>query len=288
MKPHIEAFLDADSETYSYLVYDQPGGSAAVIDPVLDFDSASGRTSTSGVQRLIDAIRDQRLTLDWILETHAHADHLSAALVLRAELGGRIAIGAAITGVQQVFADVFNMPPDAIAPDGADFDCLLQDGDRFSIGALDVEVLHTPGHTPADVAYRIGDAVFVGDTLFMPDVGTARCDFPGGDAVALYRSIHRLLDLPDHTRLFVCHDYPAGRRPYRWETSVLEQRRDNIHVGGGGVAEDDFVAMRRERDATLRMPRLILPSIQVNVRAGRLPAAESNGVRYLKLPLNSF
>lgn len=287
MKPHIEAFLDADSETYSYLVYDQPGGSAAVIDPVLDFDSASGRTSTSGVQRLIDAIRDQRLTLDWILETHAHADHLSAAPVLRAELGGRIAIGAAITGVQQVFADVFNMPPDAIAADGADFDCLLHDGDRFSIGALDVEVLHTPGHTPADVAYRIGDAVFVGDTLFMPDVGTARCDFPGGDAVALYRSIHRLLDLPDDTRLFVCHDYPAGRRPYRWETSVAEQRRDNIHVGGD-VAEADFVAMRRERDATLRMPRLILPSIQVNVRAGRLPAAESNGVRYLKLPLNSF
>lgn len=287
MKPHIEAFLDADSETYSYLVYDQPGGSAAVIDPVLDFDSASGRTSTSGVQRLIDAIRDQRLTLDWILETHAHADHLSAAPVLRAELGGRIAIGAAITGVQQVFADVFNMPPDAIAADGADFDRLLHDGDRLSIGALDVEVLHTPGHTPADVAYRIGDAVFVGDTLFMPDVGTARCDFPGGDAVALYRSIHRLLDLPDDTRLFVCHDYPAGRRPYRWETSVAEQRRDNIHVGGG-VAEADFVAMRRERDATLRMPRLILPSIQVNVRAGRLPAAESNGVRYLKLPLNSF
>ena len=287
MKPHIEAFLDADSETYSYLVYDQAGGSAAVIDPVLDFDSPSGRTSTSGVQRLIDAIRDQRLTLDWILETHAHADHLSAAPVLRAELGGRIAIGAAITGVQQVFADVFNMPPDAIAADGADFDCLLHDGDRLSIGALDVEVLHTPGHTPADVAYRIGDAVFVGDTLFMPDVGTARCDFPGGDAVALYRSIHRLLDLPDQTRLFVCHDYPAGRRPYRWETSVAEQRRDNIHVGGD-VAEADFVAMRRERDATLRMPRLILPSIQVNVRAGRLPAAESNGVRYLKLPLNSF
>jgi glyoxylase-like metal-dependent hydrolase (beta-lactamase superfamily II) len=285
MTPCVEAFLDADSETYSYVVYDRAGGRAAVIDPVLDFDSASGRTATAGVQRLIRFVREQGLTLEWILETHAHADHLSAAPVLRAELGGRIAIGAGIVGVQRVFSEVFNLAGDAIAPDGEDFDHLFQDGERFPIGTLEVCVLHTPGHTPADVSYLIGDAVFVGDTLFMPDVGTARCDFPGGDAVTLYRSIHRLLELPDETRVFVCHDYPGDRRAYRCETTVAEQRRLNKHVRDG-VDEATFVAWRRERDASLSMPRLILPSIQVNIRAGKLPLAESNGTRYLKLPLD--
>jgi len=285
MKPCVEAFLDAVSETYSYVVYDRAGGCAAIIDPVLDFDSASGRTGTAGVQRLIGFVREQGLTLEWILETHAHADHLSAAPALRAELGGQIAIGAGIVGVQQVFSEVFNLQRDAIASDGRDFDHLFEDGERFSIGTLEVTVLHTPGHTPADVSYLIGDAVFVGDTLFMPDVGTARCDFPGGDAATLFGSIQRLLALPDDTRVYVCHDYPGGNRPYRCETSVAEQRRRNRHVHDG-VDESTFVAWRQERDASLSMPRLMLPAIQVNIRAGKLPEVESNGTRYLKLPLD--
>lgn len=286
MIPIIKAFLDQDSETFSYVVYDQEGGHAAVIDPVLDYDHAAGRTYTTSAEEIVAFVRDKGLTVDWVLETHAHADHLSAAPFIREQLGGRIAIGEHIRDVQEIFRKVFNLEKEFL-PDGADFDHLFSEGDTFRIGELEGRVLHTPGHTPADLSYIIGDAVFVGDTLFMPDAGTARCDFPGGDAATLYRSIGKLLALPDDTRMFVCHDYPGADRGHACETTVAEQREHNIHVGAGAT-EADFVAMRTKRDATLGMPRLILPSIQVNIRAGRMPPPEADGRSYLKIPLNTL
>ena len=283
-RPQVAPFLDPDSETWSYVVYDREGGHAAVIDPVLDFDHASGRTATAGAQRLVDFVRTQQLTVDWILETHAHADHLSAAPFVQQTLGGRIAIGEPIQQVQAIFRDVFNLGED-FPCDGSQFDHLFSPGDTFQIGELTGQVIHSPGHTPADMAWLIGDALFVGDTLFMPDVGTARCDFPGGDAQQLYRSIQNLLALPGDTRLFVCHDYPPAGREHQCETTVAAQKKGNIHVQDG-ISEAAFVTMRNERDATLAMPRLILPSIQINIRAGQMPPAEDNGVVYLKLPVN--
>ncbi len=286
MNPQVEAFLDPDTETWSYVVYDRADGHAAVIDPVLDFDPKSGRTSTTGAQRLVDFARKHNLQVDWILETHAHADHLSAAPFVRDQLGGRVGIGEHIRKVQTIFREVFNLEKSFLA-DGSQFDHLFADGETFSIGDLEGEVMHTPGHTPADMAWRIGDAVFVGDTLFLPDVGTARCDFPGGDSATLYRSIQKLLTLPDDTRLYMCHDYPGDRRAHECQTTVAAQKRDNIHVREG-ISEADFVRMRTERDATLEMPRLILPSVQVNIRAGQLPPPEHNGVRYLKIPIDQL
>ncbi|WP_458734121.1 MBL fold metallo-hydrolase [Zobellella taiwanensis] len=283
--PQVRAFLDQDSETFSYVVYDRSGGAAAVIDPVLDFDPKSGRTRTDTAQQLVDFIREQDLSLQWILETHAHADHLSAAPFIREQLGGRIAIGEHIREVQAIFRRVFNLEK-GFLPDGSQFDRLFADGDRFEVGELSVRVMHTPGHTPADLAYIVNErAAFVGDTLFMPDVGTARCDFPGGSAARLYGSIRRLLALPGDTCVYVCHDYPKAGREHRYLTTVAEQRRDNIHVHDG-IDEAEFVKMRNERDAGLAMPRLILPSIQVNIRAGQLPPAEDNDTVYLKIPLN--
>lgn len=286
MNPQVQPFLDPDSETYSYVVYDLPGGHAAIIDPVLDFDPKSGRTHTDGAQRLVDFVREQKLTLDWILETHAHADHLSAAPFIREQLGGEVGIGENIREVQTIFRKLFNFEKEFLC-DGSQFDHLFSDGDEFVIGKLTGRVLFTPGHTPADLAYAIGDALFVGDTLFMPDVGTARCDFPGGDAATLFRSIKRLQALDDDTRLFVCHDYPGNGRDHQCETTVKQQRQNNIHVHEG-VSEADFVAMREARDATLDMPRLILPSVQVNVRGGEMPPPENNGQIYLKLPINAL
>jgi glyoxylase-like metal-dependent hydrolase (beta-lactamase superfamily II) len=284
-RPAVAAFFDEPTNTVSYVVHDPATGAAAIIDSVLDFDQASGRTATTSAQALVANVRTHKLDVQWLLETHAHADHLSAAPWLQQQLGGRIAIGRDITAVQAVFGEVFNAEP-GFARDGSQFDQLFGDGDRFALGALECRVLHVPGHTPACLAYAIGDALFVGDTLFMPDYGTARCDFPGGNARILYRSIHRLLSLPGEARVFLCHDYKApGRDDYRWETTVAAQRAHNIHLRDG-VDEDAYVAMREARDATLSMPRLLLPSVQVNMRAGRLPPAEDNGVAYLKLPLN--
>jgi glyoxylase-like metal-dependent hydrolase (beta-lactamase superfamily II) len=280
MKPNIQPFFDAATGTVTYVVHD--GAAAAIIDSVLDYEPKSARTDTRSAERVIGFVRAQRLRVEWILETHAHADHLSAAPYLRAHLGGRIAIGERIREVQAIFRELFNLEKELPA-----FDRLFADGERFAIGALQAEALHVPGHTPADMAYRIGDAVFVGDTLFMPDVGTARADFPGGDAPTLYRSIRRLLALPPETRIFVCHDYPPQGREPRWETTVAQQRAANIHVRDG-VSEGEFVAMRTARDRTLEMPTLILPSIQVNIRAGELPLPEANGRSYLKIPLNAL
>jgi glyoxylase-like metal-dependent hydrolase (beta-lactamase superfamily II) len=280
MKPIIQPFFDPATGTVTYVVHD--GAAAAIIDSVLDYEPKSARTDTRSAERVIEFVRAQRLRVEWILETHAHADHLSAAPYVRAHLGGRVAIGERIGEVQAIFREVFNLEKELPA-----FDRLLADGERFAIGALQVEALHVPGHTPADMAYRIGDAVFVGDTLFMPDVGTARADFPGGDARTLYRSIRRLLALPPETRIFVCHDYPPQGREPRWETTVVQQRAANIHVRDG-VSEGEFVAMRTARDRTLEMPTLILPSIQVNIRAGELPLPEANGRAYLKIPLNAL
>jgi glyoxylase-like metal-dependent hydrolase (beta-lactamase superfamily II) len=287
MNPTIQAFFDRATNTVSYLVSDPATGRAAVIDPVLDYDPAAVRTSTTSADAILAVAAEQGLSIEWVLETHAHADHLSAAQHIREATGATIGIGRRITEVQKTFGDLFEA--DDVTPDGAVFDQLFDDGETFTIGSLQGEVLHTPGHTPACVSYRIGDAVFVGDTLFMPDFGTARTDFPGGDAAALYRSIQRLLDLPEDTRMFVGHDYiPAdGRRDFAWETTVGAQRRHNIHVGGG-VAEADFVARRTARDAELDVPKLILPSLQVNIRAGALPPAEASGQRFLKLPLNAI
>ncbi|MBB5213721.1 MBL fold metallo-hydrolase [Parapusillimonas granuli] len=280
---HIQAFFDEQTNTVSYLVSDPETRQAAVIDPVLDYDHRSGKASFASAERVLAAARDGGLAIAWILETHAHADHLSAAPYIKQRTGARVAIGEHIREVQAIFRPVFNL--DDVSGDGGEFDRLLQDGETFDIGGLTVEVMHTPGHTPACVAYRIGDAVFVGDTLFMPDYGTARADFPGGSARTLYRSIRRLLALPPATRLFMCHDYKApGRDSYAWETTVAEELAYNIHVREG-VDEETFVAMREKRDATLAAPALLLPSIQVNIRAGRLPQAESNGVRYLKIPI---
>lgn len=285
MQPHVEAFFDPHTFTYSYVVSDLATGRCAIVDSVLDYDPAAGRTSFASADRLIAYVREQGLTVEWLLETHVHADHLSAAPYLKQALGGRLAIGDRITVVQGVFGKLFNAGSE-FATDGSQFDHLFHDGDRFTIGTLEARALHTPGHTPACMTYVIGDAAFVGDTLFMPDYGTARCDFPGGDARVLYRSIRKLFELPDDTRLFMCHDYKApGREDFRYQTSVAEERAHNVHVHEG-VSEDDFVAMRSARDATLGMPTLILPSVQVNMRAGELPPAEGNGTRYLKIPLN--
>ncbi len=284
--PDVRGFFDPATHTVTYLVSDPATGQAAIIDPVLDFDAASARTSTRSIDAVMAALRSEALTLALVLETHAHADHLTAAAHLRATTGVSIGIGGRITQVQSAFGPLFDA--DDVRPDGAVFDHLYADGDAFALGDLKVEVIHTPGHTPACVSYRIGDAVFTGDTLFMPDYGTARTDFPGGDARTLYRSIQRLLTLPGETRVFVGHDYlPQGRSDYRFETTVAEQRAHNIHIGGG-VSEDAFVAMREARDATLGAPQLILPSLQVNIRAGDLPPPDANGQRYLRLPLNAI
>jgi glyoxylase-like metal-dependent hydrolase (beta-lactamase superfamily II) len=285
--PAIKAFFDKATNTVSYVVHDPESLRGAVIDSVLDYDPASGRTSFSSADAIIAYVGEKGLAIDWLLETHAHADHLSAAPYLQQKLGGKIAIGASITLVQTVFGKLFNAGTE-FARDGSDFDALFHDGDHFKIGNLDVTVLHVPGHTPADIAYVIGDAVFLGDTMFMPDYGTARADFPGGDARTLFRSLRRLLELPPNTRLFMCHDYlPEGREHFVWETTVAEQRAHNVHAHDG-ITEDEFVAMREARDATLDMPRLILPSVQVNMRAGHLPETQDNGVRYLKIPLNAL
>ncbi len=279
----IQAFFDEATNTVSYLVADPITRQAAAIDPVLDYEHRSGKVSTTSADRLLAAANEQGLAIAWILETHAHADHLSAAPYLKGKTGARVAIGEHIREVQTLFRPVFHL--DDVSGDGSEFDHLLRDGETFRIGSLEVEVMHTPGHTPACVSYRIGDAVFVGDTLFMPDYGTARADFPGGSAQTLYRSIRRLLALPPQTRLFMCHDYKApGRDTHAWESCVADQRARNVHVHDG-VEEAAFVTMRQQRDATLAAPALLLPSIQVNIRAGRLPVAESNGVRYLKIPL---
>lgn len=285
-QPQVQAFFDPATWTVTYVVFDHPGGHCAIVDPVLDYDPKAGRTRTTSAGKVVDFVRAQQLTVQWILETHAHADHLTAAHHLRDVLGGQIAIGAAITQVQKVFKGIFHLEP-GFQADGRQFDHLFSDGEAFSIGSLQARALAVPGHTPACMAYQIGDAAFVGDTLFMPDVGTARCDFPGGNAHTLYQSIRRLLALPPATRLFMCHDYPpAGREP-AWQTTVAEQRAGNIHVHDG-VSEDEFVAMRKRRDATLDMPVLILPSVQVNIRAGDLPPKDDNGVAYLRIPLNAL
>ena len=286
MNPLIEAFFDEVTSTVSYVVYDEPGGDCAVVDSVLDFDPKSGRTATRSADRIVDFVQRQHLTAQWILETHAHADHLSAAQYLRDKLGGHIAIGAAITHVQGVFKSIFHLEPE-FKTDGRQFDRLLEDGETLFIGKLQARAIAVPGHTPACMAYQVGDAVFVGDTLFMPDVGTARCDFPGGDARTLYHSVHRLLRLPTSTRLFMCHDYPPPGRLPAWETTVAHQRAHNIHVHDG-VTEDAFVDLRTRRDATLDMPVLILPAVQVNIRAGSMPPPEENGVTYLKIPINAL
>ena len=284
MKPNIEAFFDQATWTLSYAVYDEPGGSCAIIDPVLDYDSKSGRTRTISADRIIAFIREQRLKTEWILETHAHADHLTSADYLKNKLGGRTAIGMGIPVVQETFKKIFNLGSD-FTPDGRHFDQLFADGETFSIGKLTATAISTPGHTPADLSYQIDDAIFVGDTLFMPDLGTARADFPGGDARRLFRSIRRLLAYPAETRLFLCHDYAPKSRSTRWEATVAEQRAHNIHVHDG-IDEDEYVAMRQTRDTTLDMPNLLLPSVQVNVRAGQMPPPEDNGISYLKIPLN--
>lgn len=293
--PQLKSFFDPATWTVTHVVFDEAGGHAAIVDPVLDYDPKSGRTGTASAQQLVDFVRDQKLTVDWILETHAHADHLSAAPFLRRELGGRTAIGAGIARVQGVFKGIFHLEP-GFRTDGSQFDRLLHDGEAFRIGRLQARALAVPGHTPACMAYQVDgggepDLVFVGDTLFMPDVGTARCDFPGGDAHVLYRSVHRLLSLPPATRLLMCHDYPPstpeGSRAPQWETTVAGQRAHNIHLHDG-VSEADFVAMRQARDATLAMPVLILPSVQVNIRAGAMPPPEANGISYLKIPVNAL
>lgn len=285
MRPTIHPFFDPATWTVTYVVFQEGRPECAIIDSVLDYDHKAGRTSTASADQVIAYVRQQGLRVEWILETHAHADHLSAAHYLRQQLGGRIAIGRHICRVQDVFRQLFNLEP-AFRPDGSQFDHLLDDNERFAIGGLSAKAMHVPGHTPADMAYVIGDAVFVGDTLFMPDVGTARCDFPGGDAHKLYQSIRQLLDLPGGTRLFMCHDYPPEGRGPAWECTVDQQRRHNIHVHDG-VTEQQFVALRQARDATLAMPVLIMPAVQVNIRAGELPPPEDNGIRYLKIPLNA-
>ncbi len=279
----IEAFFDEPTFTVTYLVADPATGRAAIVDPVRDYDPRSGRLSTASADRLLARLAERKLTLEWILETHAHADHLTAAPHLRAKTGARVVIGEHIRDVQKIFRSVFNATD--VSADGREFDRLVRDGERLALGDLAIEVMHLPGHTPADVAYRIGDAVFVGDTIFMPDFGTARCDFPGGEAATLYRSIRRLLSLPPETRLFMCHDYKApGRDRYAWETTVAAEKAANIHVRDG-IDEAAFVALRRARDATLAAPVLLLPSVQVNIRAGNLPPAEDNGTSYLKIPI---
>lgn len=285
-KPEIKAFFDEATNTTSYVAQDPSTKKAVIIDSVLDFDPASGRTSFESANSIIEYVKTNGLQIEWLLETHAHADHLSAAPYLQEQLGGKLAIGEHIQTVQNVFGKIFNEGSD-FARDGSQFDQLFADGDRFNFGNLEAITIHVPGHTPADLAYIIGDAAFIGDTLFMPDYGTARVDFPGGDAATLYQSIRRLMTLPDDTRVFLCHDYKApGRDQYAWETTIGAERTANVHVHDG-VSEEEFIAMRTARDATLDMPTLILPSIQVNMRGGHFPEPEDNGTRYLKLPVNA-
>ena len=286
MNPIVKGFFDHDTWTVTYVVYEKPGSPCAIVDSVLDYDPKSGRTSTKSADQVIDFVKANQLEVAWILETHAHADHLTAAPYLKDKLGGQIAIGDNIRTVQKVFKAIFNLEPE-FSTEGVQFDHLFRDGEVFQIGNLQAEVMSLPGHTPACVAYRVGDAVFVGDTIAMPDVGTARCDFPGGDAAQLFKSIKRLLSLPPETRLYMCHDYPPEGRDVCFETTVAEERARNIHVNDG-VNEAKYVEMRTARDKTLAMPVLILPSVQVNIRAGNFPPAEDNGVSYLKIPLNAL
>ena len=284
--PEVKSFFDPDTFTVSYVVSDPATKRAAVIDSVLDYCAASGRTKTRSADAVIEYVRKAGLAIDWILETHVHADHLSAAPYIKRELGGVIGIGENVRAVQDVFGELFDAGP-GFARDGSQFDHLFKDGEGFVIGSLEAEALWTPGHTPACMVYHVGDAAFVGDTLFMPDFGTARCDFPGGDAATLYRSVQKIFALPDETRLFMCHDYMApGREVFKWETTVGEEKATNIHIKAG-TSEADFVKMRTDRDATLSMPALILPSVQVNMSAGNLPEPSANGRRYLKIPLNA-
>ena len=286
LKPQVHGIFDPATWTVTYVVHNGTGSAAAIIDSVLDYDPKSGRTRTTSADKVIDYVMAQCLKVQWILETHAHADHLSAAPYLKQKLGGKIAIGDQITRVQKVFKGIFNLEPE-FRMDGSQFDTLLKDQEEFRIGDLTASVMAVPGHTPACVAYQVGDAVFVGDTMFMPDVGTARCDFPGGDAKTLYASVRKLLSLPTDTRLFMCHDYPPNNRPVAFETTVAEQRAKNIHVHDG-ISEAQFVEMRTKRDATLEMPVLILPAVQINIRAGELPPKEANGIAYAKIPLNAL
>ena len=286
LNPIVHGIFDPATWTVTYVVYEKEGSACAIIDSVLDYDPKSGRTSTQSADQVIAFVREKNLQVQWILETHAHADHLTAAPYLKAQLGGQTAIGDQITAVQHVFKGVFNLEA-GFKEDGAQFDHLLKTDETFAIGNLSAKALYVPGHTPACVAYQVGDAVFVGDTLFMPDVGSARCDFPGGDAKTLYASARKILSLPDNTRLFMCHDYPPDDRAVRFETTVAEQRAHNIHLHDG-IDEAEFVRMRTARDATLAMPVLILPAVQINIRAGELPPREDNGVSYLKIPLNAL
>ncbi len=286
LNPIVHGIFDAATWTVTYVVYEKEGSACAIIDSVLDYDPKSGRTSTQSADQVIAFVREKNLQVQWILETHAHADHLTAAPYLKAQLGGQTAIGDHITVVQRVFKGIFNLEV-SFKDDGTQFDRLLQMDETFSIGNLSAKVLYVPGHTPACVAYQMGDAVFVGDTLFMPDVGSARCDFPGGCAKTLYASVQKILSLPENTRLFMCHDYPPDDRAVRFETTVAEQRAHNIHLHDG-IDEAEFVRMRTARDATLAMPVLILPAVQINIRAGELPPREDNGVSYLKIPLNAL
>ena len=286
MNPIVRGFFDPETWTVTYVVYEKPGSSCIVIDSVLSYDPKSGRTNTRLADEVIDFIEKNHLKTEWILETHAHADHVTAAPYLKSKLGGKIAIGDHISVVQGVFKGVFNLES-SFKVDGSQFDHLLKDGEEISFGNLSFKALFVPGHTPACMAYQVGDAIFVGDTMFMPDVGTARCDFPGGDAHTLYQSMKRILSFPPNTRLFMCHDYPPNDRPVAFETTVAEQRKSNIHMHDG-ISEEQFIEMRTKRDATLAMPVLILPAIQINIRAGEMPPAESNGVTYLKIPVNAL
>lgn len=286
LRPSIAGFFDEATNTVSYVVHDPASGEAAIIDSVLDYEAASGRTSYGSADLIVEYVTSNNLKVNWLIETHAHADHISAAPYLQEKLGGKLAIGKEIIRVQEVFGKLFNAGTE-FARDGSQFDHLFTDGETFALGSIEAIALHVPGHTPADMAFIIGDAGFVGDTIFMPDFGTARADFPGGDARQLFRSIRRLLSLPDETRLFLCHDYKApGRDDYAWQTTVGQQRRENVHVKDG-VSEEEFVEMRTARDAELDMPTLILPSVQVNIRGGRLPEPEDNGVSYIKIPVNA-
>jgi glyoxylase-like metal-dependent hydrolase (beta-lactamase superfamily II) len=284
MKPCTEAFFEPVTATISYVVYDEPGGSCAIIDPVLDYDPKAGRTTGAFADKLIAFVEAKKLKVEWILETHVHADHLTAASYLKERLDGKTGIGPQISTVQQIFKKMFNLGAEFV-PDGRHFNHVFADGEIFTVGKLTAKAVFTPGHTPADLSYQFDDAVFIGDTMFMPDLGTARADFPGGDARQLFRSIKRLLANPPETRLFMCHDYPPANRQPQWECTVAAQRAGNIHVHDG-VTENDFVAMRTARDKTLGVPNLLLPSVQVNVRAGKMPPPEDNGVAYLKIPLN--
>lgn len=286
-RPTVKAFFDNDTNTVSYVVTDPQTRRCAIVDSVLDYDPKAGRTLHDSASQIVAYVKQEALTVEWLLETHVHADHLSAAPWIQEQVGGKLAIGEHIRTVQDTFGKVFNAGTE-FARDGRQFDHLFADGDTYQVGNIEARAIHTPGHTPACMSHVIGDAVFVGDTLFMPDYGTARCDFPGGDARTLYQSVQKLLALPDDTRMYLCHDYlPENRSEYQWETTVGDQRRDNIHVHEG-VSEEEFVSMREKRDATLDMPRLILPSVQINMRAGHLPPEEDNGVSYLKIPLNAL